>query len=187
MWKLGLGIVIFPKKRFRTALSMWTCTQLISAKYYNLLRKTKLQNAYSPHIPHSGEKKKPAAWQSWTSLHVLSWTQSANPEGTWVTNGDHGGTTRNRVIPSSAHTECTDCSFMKWKCLRKIKCELGVLSHFFPERGVQKNRPLHLDIENCSLRFSVIGYYGSLAFTAFTCLSTTDPCISLCGDVRESV
>ena len=47
--------------------------------------------------------------------------------------------------------------------------------------------PLHLDIENCSLRFSVIGYYGSLAFTAFTFLSTTDPCISLCGDVRESV
>ena len=139
----------FPKKRFRTALSMWTCTQLLSAKYCHLLRKTKLQNAYSPHIPHSGKKKKKsAAWQSWTSLHVLSWTQRANPEGTWVTNGGHGGTTTDSVIPSSAHTEHTDCSFMKWKCPRKRRCEGGVLSHFFPERGVQNNRPLHLDIEN---------------------------------------
>ena len=48
----------------------------------------------------------------------------------WVTNGGRGGNTRDRVIPSSAHTECTDCSFMKWKCPRK-RCELGVLSHFF--------------------------------------------------------
>ena len=48
---------------------------------------------------------------------------------------------------------------MKWKCLRKRRCEGGVLSHFFPDRGGQKNRPVHLDIENeawDSVQFSLV-------------------------------
>ena len=57
MWKLGLGILFSKKKKFGTALSMWTCTQLLPAKYCNLLRKAKLQNAYSPHTPPSFREK----------------------------------------------------------------------------------------------------------------------------------
>ena len=140
----------FPKKS-GTALSLWTCTQLLSEKCCDLLRKTKLQNAYSPHTPHSGGKKRKKERKS---AACQSWTESSGPfmdtkgRCTWATNAGRGGTTRDRVIPSSAHTEHTDCSFMKWKCPRKRKCEGGVLSHFFPERGAQTNRLLHVDIEN---------------------------------------
>ena len=145
MWKLGLGIVIFQRKGLGL---LWACELAHSCSQQNtVIYWGKL--SCKTLIPHTSlirekKKKKSAAWQSWTSLHVLSWTQRANPEGTWVTNGGHGGTTTDSVTPSSAHTECADCSFIKRKCPRKIKCEGGVLSHFFPERGVQNNRPLHL-------------------------------------------
>ena len=147
MWKLGLGIVIFQKKMLGTALSMWTDIQLLSAKYCNLLRKTKLQNAYSSHTPHSGlgrgEKKQLVRAE--LSLHVLSWTQRANAlEPPMLAMVRPPGSVS--LLPQ--HTQPTDCSFMKWKCPRKRKCEGGVLSDFFLERGEQKNRPLHLDIEN---------------------------------------
>ena len=150
---------------------MWTCTQLLSAKYCNLLRKTKLQNAYSPHIPHSGKKKKkPAACQSWTSLHVLSWTQSTNPEGTWVTNGDHGETTRDHVIPSSAHRTHW-LQFYKVKMPKKKKMWRRCPQSFLSREGSSKQQATASGYWEWSLRLSVIGYYGSLAF----------------GDVRESV
>lgn len=84
-----------------------------------------------------------------------------------------------RVIPSSPHTERSDCSPRKWKCPRKRKWEAGAPSHSFPEGGAQEKELLPLDTENkASLRLSIRG--GSLAFreaksgTAFPCLSTTD-------------
>ena len=176
---------------FGTALSMWTYIQVLSAKYSNLLRKTKLQNAYSPHIPHSGGKK------IISSLAELNWVFTSF-------HGHKGLILRTLESPMSAvvgppgtvsfppqHTQRTDCSFMKWKCPRKRKCE-GVLSHSF-QRG-ERRIGYCIWILRMKPETQVIGYYyGSLAFlkaksgTAFTCLSSTDPCISLCRDVRESV
>lgn len=142
-----------------------------------------------PHTP-SFRGKKSAAWQSWTSLHVLSWTQRANPEGTWVTSGSCGGATRNRVIPSSAHTAYW-LQFYEGNAQEK-KCE-EVSSVISSQRGESRRTGHCIWILRTSLRLSVIGYYGSLAFikaksgTAFTCLSTTDPCIHCVEMPRESV
>ena len=166
----------FPKKRFRTALSMWTCTQLLSAKYCHLLRKTKLQNAYSPHIPHSGKKKKnQQLGRAQLTLQVLPWTQRAYSEASWATSGE---TTRVCVIPSSAHIEHW-LQFYEVKMPKKKKMWRRCPQSFLSREGSSKQQATASGYWERSLRLSVIGYYGSLTFAAFTCLSTTDTYISL--------
>ena len=169
---------------------MWTCTQLLSAKYCNLLRKTKLQNSYFPHAAHSGKKKKQK--QNISSLVELSWV--------FPSFHVHKGLILRAVESPMAivvgplgtvsfppqHTQSTLTAVL-WRENAQEKDVKEVPQSFFSREGSAKEQDSASGYWGQSLRLSIIGYYGSHAFTVFTCLSTPNPCISLCGGVRESV
>ena len=136
------------------------------------------------HTPLIQEKQKnQQLGRAQLTLHILLWTQRTYSEASWATSGE---TTRVCVIPSSAHIEHW-LQFYEVKMPKKKKMWRRCPQSFLSREGITKEQATASGYWEQSLRLSVIGYYGSLTFAAFTCLSTTDPCISLCGDVRESV
>lgn len=109
----------FPKKSLGL---LWACelTTAALSKMPSFIEKIVAKCLFPTHTPHSGKKKKREENQQLVraelSLHVFPGHKGkmhlSHQCRLWW---DHQGPCHS----SSAHTEHTDCSFMKWKCPRK--------------------------------------------------------------------
>lgn len=191
MWKLkclnlgilSLGILVFKKKSlglFWVCELAHSCSQQNTVIYWGKLS-CKMFISHTPLI--KGQKKNQQFGRAQLTLHILPWTQRTYSEASWATSGE---TTRVCVITSSAHIEHW-LQFNEVKMPKKKKMWRRCPQSFLSREGNAEEQASASGYWERSLRLSVIVYYGSLAFAAFTCLNTTDTYISLSGDVRESV